>query len=84
MVKNGPERKKCNIFLALIGTARNVWNIKKQTMKIIIEIDTDTDLKPEELKTLQANAHLSGRTEAEQMKLVLLGRPNQPEGDKAA
>ena len=53
-------------------------------MKIIIEIDTDTDLNPEELKTLQANAHLSGRTEAEQMKLVLLGRPSQPEGDKAA
>lgn len=52
-------------------------------MKITIEIDTETDLKPEELKTLEANAHLAGRTTAEQLKFILLGEGNPEIRDAA-
>jgi hypothetical protein len=50
------------------------------TTTITIEIDTETDLTPEERKTLEAVAHLNGRTVEEQLKLALLGSAK----DKAA
>lgn len=53
------------------------------TMKIIIEIDTETDLKPQELELLRANALLANRTEAEQLKIILLGEPQPTQADAA-
>lgn len=52
-------------------------------MKIIIEIDTETDLKPQELELLRANALLANRTEAEQLKIILLGEPQPTQADAA-
>lgn len=73
----------CKFFLAGFAALCKLLRNAIPTMKIIIEIDTETDLKPQELELLRANALLANRTEAEQLKIILLGEPQPTQADAA-